>query len=295
LILLTFNLKGVDRLGWLLDDGQTVLSSDPEDTNMPQSIMDLIKRGPYARNQLTSSKTTLESFNLEDLKLLEPIVPSGIFCVDSNYSDPSTAETLERPAYPSLFWRLPRNHVAHGQPLLVPTSSNTLDWAGELVAVIGKRGRHIETDHALHHVFGYSIYNQGSVREFQGHTSQFGLGNNFHASGAFGPVIVTADEFGDPYQHEIQTHLNGEQVQNASISSMLHRIEDVIAYISSSTELQSGDILCTGTPGGVGADMQPPRYLRDGEIIEVRISGIGTLSNPVEAEPTDLNAVACSC
>lgn len=293
--LLTFRLKGVDRLGWLLDDEQTVLSSDPKDMNMPQSIMDLIKRGPYARNQLTSSKSTLESFKLDDLKILEPIMPSGIFCVDANYPRSGAAKTRERPEYPSLFWRLPRNHVAHDQPLMVPTSSNTLDWAGELVAVIGKRGRHIETEHALHHIFGYSIYNQGSVREYQSHTSQFGLGNNFHASGAFGPVIVTTDEFGDPYQHKIQTHINGEQVQNAAISSMLCRIEEIISYISSSTELQPGDILCTGTPGGVGVDMKPSRYLKDGETIEVGISGIGTLSNPVEAEPTDLNAVACSC
>lgn len=298
--LLTFKFKGADRLGWLLDDGQTVLSTDPEDRNMPQSIIDLIKRGPYARNQLTSSETTLESFNLQDLNILEPIVPGGVFCVDSNYpdlaaKDPVANDGLEGSEYPTLFWRLPRNHVAHGQPLMVPTSSNTLDWAGELVAVIGKRGRHIEAEHALHHVFGYSIYNQGSVREYQSHTSQFGLGKNFHASGAFGPVIVTVDEFGDPYQHEIQTHLNGEQVQNAPISSMLCRIEDIIAYISSSMELQPGDIVCTGTPGGVGVDMKPPRYLTDGETIEVSISGIGTLSNPVEAEPTDLNAVACSC
>lgn len=293
--LLTFNLKGVDRLGWLLDDGQTVLSADPEDSNMPQSIMDLIKRGPYARSQLISSESTLESFNLDELKILEPLVPGGIFCVDSNYPDPAAKRSSDGAAFPTLFWRLPRNHVAHGEPLLVPTRSNTLDWAGELVAVIGKRGRYIESDHALHHVFGYSIYNQGSVREYQRHTSQFGLGNNFHASGAFGPVIVTADEFGDPYQHEIQTRLNGEQVQNELISSMLCRVEDIIAYVSSSMELQPGDIICTGTPGGLGADMKPPRYLTDGETIEVSISGIGTLSNPVEAEPTDLNAVACSC
>jgi acylpyruvate hydrolase len=293
--LLTFKLKGASRLGWLMDDGQTVLSSDPDDMNMPQSIMDLIKRGPYARNQLMSSKATLESFNLEELKLLDPIVPGGIFCVDSNYPDPAAEKSLSSPEHPTIFWRLPRNHVAHGEPLMVPVRSNSLDWAGELVAVIGKRGRHIETEHALHHVFGYSIYNQGSVREYQIHTSQFGLGNNFHASGAFGPVIVTADEFGDPYQHEIQTHLNGEQVQNASISSMSHRIEAIIAYISSSMELQPGDIVCTGTPGGVGADKQPPRYLQAGETVEVSISGIGKLSNPVEAEPTDFNAVACSC
>ena len=178
---------------------------------------------------------------------------------------------------------------------MVPTCSDSLDWEGELAVVIGKGGRHIATDHASTHIFGYSIYNEGSVREFQRHSKQYGLGKNFQASGAFGPVIVTADEFGDPYQHKIETRISGELVQSASISLMLHKINEVIAYLSTATELQAGDVICTGTPAGVGVAMQPRRFLQDGETLEVSISGIGKLSNPVRAEPTDLNAVACSC
>jgi len=281
--LLTFKHSGLNRLGWLLEDEKTVLSVDPDDANMPHSIMDVIKRDP---DQLTSAQENLQKYNIDELDILEPIVPSAIFCVGLNYADHAAEVKKAESEKPTIFFRLPRSHVAHRQPLMVPTCSDTLDWEGELAVIIGKGGRHISTDHALAHVFGYSIYNEGSVREFQGHSSQFGLGKNFQASGAFGPVIVTADEFGDPYQHEIQTRISGEQVQSAPISLMLHRIENVIAYLSSATELQPGDVICTGTPAGVGVGMRPRRYLKDGETLEVSISGIGTLTNPVRAEPT---------
>ena len=294
---LTFMHQGFAHLGWLLKDEQTVLSVDPKDDNMPQSIVDLIKRGPYAIKQLIEAQEqeTLERHDIHEIELLEPLVPGSIFCIGLNYSDHASEVGKDLSEHPTLFFRLPRSHVAHRQPLLVPTCSKTLDWEGELVVVIGKRGRHIATDHARAHIFGYSIYNEGSVREFQKHSSQFGLGKNFQASGAFGPVIVTADEFGDPYDHEIQTRIDGELVQSASTSLMLHRIENLIAYLSTAMELHPGDIICTGTPGGVGVAQKPRRFLRDGETIEVSISGIGTLVNPIRDEPTDLNAVACTC
>lgn len=294
--LLTFKYRGFERLGWLQDDGATVLAVDASDMSMPQSVMDVIKRGSYARKQVEKAADSLEKLNLKDLEILAPIAnPGAIICVGLNYSDHVAEVAKNETKFPTIFFRLARCNVAHGEPMLVPTVSDTLDWEGELVVVIGKGGRHIAADHALDHVFGYSIFNEGSVRAFQRHSTQFGMGKNFQATGAFGPVVVTADEFGDPYQHKVETRVDGEVVQSASIAQMLHRIEDVIAYVSSAVELVPGDIICTGTPGGVGAARKPPRFLKDGETVEVTISGIGTLSNPVRAEPTDLNAVACSC
>ncbi|MBT5032372.1 MAG: fumarylacetoacetate hydrolase family protein [Proteobacteria bacterium] len=293
--LLTFKHQGEGRLGWLLEDQQTVLAVDPNDSNMPQSIMDIIKRGPYAREQLTSARKSLENLKLDDLQLLEPIVPSAIFCVGVNYTDHAKEMGRKLTEHPTLFWRLARNHVPHGEPLWAPTLSQTLDWEAELAVIIGKGGRYIAAEHAREHIFGYSIYNEGSVREYQKHTVQYGLGKAFHASAAFGPWIVTADEFGDPYEHQIESWVSGEKMQDASISLMLHRIEDTIEYISSATELKPGDIISTGTPSGNGAGRNPQRFLQDGDTVKITISGIGTLSNPVEAEPTDLNAVACSC
>ena len=164
--------------------------------------------------------------------------------------------------------------------------TKTLDWEGELVAVIGKSGRHIPKEKAMEHVFGYSIYNEGTVRGYLNHTSQLGMGKNFQASSSFGPLIVTADEFGDPYAHRIKTVVNGEEMQNGSVDNMIHRIEDVIAYLSEGMTLQPGDIICTGTPAGVGSGMNPPRFLEPGQSVSVSIDGIGTLTNPVEDEPT---------
>lgn len=168
--------------------------------------------------------------------------------------------------------------------MISPDVSATLDWEGELVAIIGKAGRHIAPEDALSHVFGWSIYNEASVRAFQHHSSQFGMGKNFEGTGAFGPCVVTADAFGDPYAGRIETRLNGEVVQSAPIDQMTHRIEDVIAYLSQATTLLPGDLVLTGTPSGVGAARKPQRFMKPGETVSVTISGIGTLTNPVHAE-----------
>ena len=152
----------------------------------------------------------------EQANLLPPLSdPSAIFCVGLNYAEHNREAPVKGTDYPTIFLRLPRNQIAHNAPMIAPMTSQTLDWEGELVAVVGKEGRHISPDHALDHVFGYSIYNDASVRGFQHHTSQFGMGKNFAGTGAFGPCIVTADAFGDPYVQEITTRIDGETVQHA--------------------------------------------------------------------------------
>ena len=285
---LTLKHEAHARLAWLLEDEQTVVSVDPTNKDLPQSIVEIMEQGPDAQEKLIKAheRGELEQHTVSDIEFLEPLVPGAIFCIGLNYSDHAKEVGKDQSAKPTLFFRLPRSHTAHAKPIFVPSSTPTLDWEGELVVVIGKAGRHIPADRARQHIFGYSIYNEGSVREFQRHSTQFGLGKNFQASGAFGPVVVSADEFGDPYQHQIETRIDGEVMQSASVDLMLHRIEDIIAYLSTAAELQPGDIICTGTPSGVGTAQKPRRFLKHGETVEVSISGIGTLSNPVRDEPT---------
>lgn len=283
--LVTFHYEGAVRLGWSLPNDGIVLLVDAQLTGGPETMIDLIGAGRAGLDQLRRAKDQLRPLPQDELRLLPPVPdPRGIFCVGLNYAEHEREAPVAGSDYPTIFLRLARNQVAHGAPMITPLSSQTLDWEGELVAVIGTPGRHIAPQDALDHVFGYSIYNEASVRAFQHHSSQFGMGKNFEATGAFGPCVITADAFGDPYAQRIETTIDGETVQAAPIDDMLHRIEDVIAYISSATWLQPGDLILTGTPSGVGAARQPQRFLQDGETVSVTVSGIGTLTNPVNLE-----------
>ena len=216
-----------------------------------------------------------------------PVIPDPgkIICVGLNYRD-HVAETgrtvTEKPA---LFARFPCSQVGHGQPLVKPAVSEEFDYEGELAVVIGKTGRHIPASRALEHVAGYSCYNEGSVRDWQRHTSQFLAGKTFAQSGSFGPWLITADEIPDPSKLTLQTRLNGTVVQNTSTDLLITGVPGLIAYISTICPLDAGDVIVTGTPGGVGLKRTPPLWMRPGDTVEVEISGIGTLRNPVIAEP----------
>ena len=272
-------------LGWLQDDGISLCLVNSSIAGLPGSMDKLLTLDSEVLSRISAAKDKLASLPLDQVTLLPPLTqPMAIFCVGLNYAEHEREAPVSGTDFPTMFLRLARNQVAQGEAIVSPASSQTLDWEGELVAVIGKGGRHIAAENAFDHIFGYSIYNEASVREFQHHSSQFGLGKIFDNTGAFGPWLVTADEFGDPYSHHIKTDIDGELVQSAQIDSMIHRIEDVIAYISSATALQPGDLICTGTPAGVGAARKPQRFLQAGERVSVTISGIGTLTNPVKAE-----------
>ncbi|MCS3758957.1 fumarylacetoacetate hydrolase family protein [Bradyrhizobium centrosematis] len=215
-----------------------------------------------------------------------PVIPDPgkIICVGLNYRD-HVAETgrtvTEKPA---LFARFACSQVGHLQPIVKPKVSDDFDYEGELALVIGKAGRHIPANRALDHVAGYSCYNEGSVRDWQRHTSQFLSGKTFAESGSFGPWLVTADEIPDPSRLSLQTRLNGNVVQNTTTNLLITTIPELIAYISTVCPLVAGDVIVTGTPGGVGAKRTPPLWMRPGDTVEVEISGIGTLRNTVIAE-----------
>jgi 2-keto-4-pentenoate hydratase/2-oxohepta-3-ene-1,7-dioic acid hydratase in catechol pathway len=212
--------------------------------------------------------------------------PNRILCVGLNYSDHAAESDRAHgplPSSPTIFTRFPSSLVGHGAPLVRPTASASFDYEGELAVIIGETVRAVPHEHALRAVAGYSCLMEGTVRDFQRHTSQFIPGKNFDRSGAFGPWIVTADEF-DLDSATLTTRVNGETLQKAQVNEMLHSVAALVAYCSTFTTLEPGDVIATGTPGGVGYARRPPRWLVPGDIVEVEVSTIGILSNPVVAE-----------
>jgi len=211
--------------------------------------------------------------------------PRKILCVGLNYENHRKETGREVVANPTIFTRFADSQTGHNRPIVLPLESNKLDYEGELAVVIGQGGRRIPADKALDHVAGYSCYNDGSVRDWQAHTIQFSPGKNWPETGAFGPWLVTPDEFGPLGPQRLQTRLNGEVMQDAYLSDMIFPVPRLIEYISTFTPLNPGDVIVSGTPGGVGARRDPPVFMKEGDIVEVEIDGIGTLVNSIERRP----------
>lgn len=221
------------------------------------------------------------------VEFLPPIPrPEKIFCVGYNYRRHVAEIGVAAPTHPSLFVRFPGSLVGHLQPIIRPAISDQFDFEGELAVVIGRAGRNVAVTDALTHVLGYSCFAENSVRDFQRHSSQVTAGKNFERSGAFGPWIVTSDEISDPSQLALSTRLNGALVQSARLDDLIFDVASLVSYISSFTRLEPGDVIATGTPGGIGAVRTPPLWLRPGDKLEVEISVIGALCNEVLAEGT---------
>lgn len=230
-------------------------------------------------------KGAAADFPLDRVRLLPPLPnPDKILCVGVNYDDHRKETGRDTSEKPVIFTRFADTQVGHGAALVRPRSSERFDYEGELAVVIGRPGRHIPESTALAHIAGYACYNDGSVRDWQRHTHQFTPGKNFPGSGGFGPWLVTADEVPDPFALTLTTRLNGQEVQKASTDLMIFDLKQLIAYISGFTKLNPGDVIITGTPGGVGDKRNPPLYMKPGDVAEVEISGVGLLRNPVIAE-----------
>ncbi|MGY2046655.1 fumarylacetoacetate hydrolase family protein [Methylobacterium sp. JK268] len=217
---------------------------------------------------------------------LAPVIPNPdkIICIGLNYRDHVAETGRTETEKPALFARFAGSQVGHLQPLVKPAVSDEFDYEGELAVVIGKGGRHIAPADALAHVAGYACYNEGSVRDWQRHTSQFLAGKTFAGTGGFGPWLVTADEIPDPSRLTLETRLNGQVVQHTTTDLMITAIPEQIAYISTVLPLLPGDVIVSGTPGGVGVKRKPQLFMRAGDVVEVEISQIGILRNPVVAE-----------
>ena len=244
-------------------------------------------RSVLAAGQLSALAEAVDHTLLDasDLTYLPVIpLPDKILCVGVNYRPHVEEMGRDVPARPVVFVRFAGSVVGHRQSVVRPTVSQQFDYEGELAVIIGKRGRHVKRQAALDHVAGYTCFMDGSVRDWQQHTTQFTPGKNFDRSGAVGPHLVTRDVIPEPSAMQLKTRVNGEVVQTGRVSELIFDIPDLIEYCSTFTELLPGDLIATGTPGGVGVARTPPLWLQPGDIVEVDVDAVGVLSNPVRDE-----------
>lgn len=285
----SFSYDGNEHYGVVAGDTISVISEVSK--NKFRTLAEFVGEPGFVDLAADWSKAA-PSILLSQVKLLPPIPsPGKIFCVGLNYEDHRVETKHDKTVHPTLFSRFADSHCAHEAAMLLPGSSDQFDYEAELAVVIGRPGRHISRETALEHVAGYSCYNDGSLRDWQIHSSQFLPGKNFPATGAFGPYLVTADEVPNPDDLAIACRLNGETVQSARTSDMINDVAGLISYISRFTPLSSGDVIATGTPGGVGFTRKPPLFMRAGDVVEVEIEKVGLLRNRIELEESAGNGV----
>ena len=290
--LFRFSMRGEE---WLGIEEDAVLTGLPAGhAAYPGSLDDLVRGGPES---FARAAAVLRSGSVVDRASIAYLPPfaraSKIICVGLNYADHSAESGFKTPDYPTLFGRFNSSLIGHDEPMVRPSLSDTLDYEGELVAVIGRGGRRIPRAEALSHVAGYSLFNDGSVREYQFKAPQWTVGKNFDGTGGFGPVFVTADELPPGCRGlRLETRLNGQVVQSASTDDLVFDVVDLVSIISEAITLEAGDVLVTGTPSGVGHARSPKLYMKPGDVCEVEIERIGTLRNVVRAEDEVLRAVA---
>ncbi|MFM0392171.1 fumarylacetoacetate hydrolase family protein [Paraburkholderia phytofirmans] len=227
-----------------------------------------------------------EMLSAAGLTFLPPLSrPPKIICIGLNYSDHTKESQYEQPDYPTIFFRIHTSLIAHQQPMIRPAASDSLDFEGEIAAVLGKGGRYISKEDALSCVAGYALFNDGSVREYQFKSPQWTVGKNFDGTGAFGPDLVTADELPAGAKGlRLETRLNGELVQSASTDDMVFDIASLISILSEAITLEAGDVIVTGTPSGIGWARTPKLLMKHGDVCEVSVEGIGTLRNEIVDE-----------
>ena len=278
--LASFTHEGRSGFGIVRDDALVDLA----ERGFGQSLKQVLRRGALDEVRAVADAADAD-LSLADVTLQPPVVsPGKVFCIGVNYRKHVLEMGRDLPTHPWVFTRSADSFVGHGESMIRPSVSEQFDFEGELALVIGKTAHRVDAGAALDHVAGYCCLNDGSIRDFQRHSGQFTPGKNFWRSGAVGPWLATADEVGDPANLELETRLNGEVMQSAPTSDLIFDIPTLIEYCSSFARLEPGDVIATGTPGGVGAARRPPVWLRGGDTVEVSISGIGTLANLVEDE-----------
>lgn len=283
--LVSFERNGRAGFGVVVDGG--IVDASARLSGKISGLREALAAG--ALQELERLAAAAPDFRLDDVAFA-PVIPDAgakLLCVGINYLPHIREMGRERPERPVIFVRFGGSVVGHGRPLLKPRESEQFDYEGELAVVIGKRARRVSQERALDYVAGYSCFNDGSVRDFQRHSGQFTPGKNFHASGSFGPWLVTTDEIPDPRTLTLTTRLNGAVMQNESVGELCFDVPQLIEYCSTWAQLEPGDVIVTGTPGGVGAGRKPPVWMKPGDTVEVEISSIGTLRNPVVADPAD--------
>lgn len=257
------------------------------EAGLPNTLEVFLALGSPAMDAANSAiKNAKVRTPLSSLKLLAPVrAPSKAIAVGLNYTDHAAESNFQAPVYPVLFSRYPSSWVGHETPIIRPRVSTQFDYEGELVVVIGKAGRYIDKSNALDYVAGYSIFNEGSIRDYQFKSAQWMMGKNFEKSGAFGPEFVTADELPSGAKGlRLQTRLNGVTVQDANTRDMIFDVATLVSVCSEPFALQPGDLIIAGTPSGVGLARKPQLFMKAGDVCEVEIEELGILRNAVEDE-----------
>jgi 2-keto-4-pentenoate hydratase/2-oxohepta-3-ene-1,7-dioic acid hydratase in catechol pathway len=278
----SFFNQGIPSYG--IVEGDQVIDLQPLKADLGYDLKAAITHGLL--NSLTpASLAALPRVALNDVTFM-PVIPNPgkVLCIGINYATHVRETGRDMPTYPMIFTRFADSQTAHLQSILRPKASHKLDFEGELAIVIGKKARYVKAENALDYVAGYACYNDGSVRDWQKHTIQFVPGKNFPQTGGFGPWLVTADEIPDPQALELTTRLNGEIMQHTNTSDMIFDVCKLIEYCTTFTELAPGDVIVSGTTGGVGAFREPPVWMKPGDVVEVEISGLGILRNTITDE-----------
>ena len=278
-----FETGGVLGIG--ADEGLGWHGLTQRDSGFPGTLPGLIAQGADLL-RIGRSLEQSPAIDLNAVRLLPPVpAPPKILCVGLNYDDHLEESGLKKPVYPEIFGRFATSLIAHQEPIRRPRESTALDYEAELAVVIGKPGRRISQEKALDHVAGYSLFNDATVRDFQLRTPQWTIGKNFDGTGSFGPWLVTADAVPQGASGlRIQGRLNGRVMQDARTDQLIFSVPVLIAMISVAMSLERGDVIITGTPGGVGAARKPPVYMQPGDVFEVEIEGLGVLTNPVQED-----------
>lgn len=284
--LATWEARGVERFGVATPGGGLIDLSKRLEGRFA-SLIDVVRAGA-ASEIATLVEGAQPDAKAGDVTLLPPLPrPGKIICVGVNYPERNAEykDGSDAPKYPSLFVRFPNSFVGHGSPILRPPESTQFDYEGEIVIVIGKAGRRIPEARAHEHVFGLTLMNEGSVRDWLRH-GKFNVtqGKNFDKSGSIGPWIVTRDEVGNLDDLDVATRVNGEERQRGNTGTLMFPFARIINYVSTFTTLEPGDCIATGTPPGAGARFDPPRWLKAGDVVEVECPGIGVLRNVVKDE-----------
>lgn len=277
---------GAVGLALVEGNGPKARGLDERDPAYPGDLAKLIAEGPAALEAAAKALSKAPTIDLSGEQLLPPLPhPGKIICIGLNYRDHTAESGFKQPDYPTVFVRFASSLTGHGATVVRPKVSEQLDYEGELVAVIGKRGRRIGKARALDHVIGYSIFNDVSVRDYQFKSPQWTMGKNFDTTGPFGPWFVTSDELPPGGAGlKIETRLNGTAVQSANTTDMVFDVATLVTTLSEVMTLEPGDIIVSGTPAGVGVSRKPQLFMKAGDRVEVEIEKIGTLVNTVADE-----------
>ena len=283
--LVNFHADDGVRIGVV--NGDDVIDLTSVDAAAPRDIQAVIAHDAFQAVQSIADKATdADMRKFDSLSFALPVSsPGKILCLGLNYMEHVNEGIFEKQPFPTVFMRTTTSMIAHNEPLIRPSVSETLDFEAELALIVGKRSRHLTEENALDAVAGYSCANDGSVREFQRHTIQWTMGKNFDNTGPFGPVFVTADELPAGAKGlNIECRLNGQTVQSSNTDMMMFPVVETLVYITQGLTLEPGDVILMGTPSGVGHARKPPLWMKDGDVVEVEIEQVGLLRNTIKDE-----------